>query len=58
MKEVLFKFETKGQASEFVRWFSEYGQYYYMDGLEESNEEFYCPNVEIDFENNIINLEK
>jgi len=60
MKEVLFKFKTEEQASEFMRWFSEYGQQEYINdattGIIEIDQ--LCPNIECDYENNIINLYK
>ena len=54
MKEVLIKFETEVQASEFVKWFSGYGeQDYYRQRINIDNQEDICNNFQ--YENNIIN---
>jgi len=56
MNEVLLKFETPEQASEFMSWLSNSGeQEYFAQEEYVDNPEDICTNFDYDFGNNIIN---
>lgn len=56
MKEVLIKFETEAQASEFMSWLSNSGEQEYFEQVEYvDNEEDICNKFDYDYQNNIIN---
>lgn len=55
MAEVLIKFPTEAQASEFVGWFSNSGEQEYFQQTEYvDNEEDIVDSFEYSYENNII----
>lgn len=56
MKEVLLKFETEAQATEFITWLSNSGEQDYFQQKEYvENEEDICTHLDYDYANNIIN---
>ncbi len=56
MNEVLIKFETKEQASEFISWLSNSGEQEYFEQKEYvDDEDDIVDSFEYDYENNIIN---
>lgn len=56
MKEILIKFESKEQASEFISWLSNSGEQEYFEQKEYvNNENYICDKFEYDYQNNIIN---
>ena len=58
MNEVLIKFETDNQASEFMTWLSNSGEQEYFEQKEYvDNPEDICNKFEYDYQNNIINGE-
>jgi hypothetical protein len=56
MKEVLIKFETEAQASEFMTWLDNSGEQEYFEQVEYvDNEKDICDKFDYDYQNNIIN---
>lgn len=59
MKEVLIKFETEEQASEFISWFSNSGvQDYFQQEEYVDDEKDVCNKFDYDYQNKIINGER
>jgi hypothetical protein len=58
MTEVLIKFETENQCTEFMTWLSNSGEQEYFEQREYvDNPEDICNRFEYDYQNNIINGE-